>query len=223
MSAEPLISVRGEAVLEVDPEIAVVRIGVMASDKDRGRALDLLAARNAEVLAVVKAYGEAVEKLASEPAWVAPVLKDNRPRERVAGYHARGGLEVTVRDFGILGDLVIRTAGTEQVTVTGPWWQLRPDSPVRREARRAAAADALRRARDYADAFGGRVTGLVEMADQELLAESSGMRHPFRAAAARSADLQADAAPQLDLEPAKQVVRGQVEARFTMTQPDLAG
>ncbi len=154
---------------------------------------------------------------------MAPVLKDNRPRERVAGYQARGGLEVTVRDFGILGDLVIRTAGIEQVTVTGPWWQLRPGSPVRQEARRAAAADALDRARDYADAFGGRVTGLVEIADQELLAEPPRVRHPFRAAAALSAGMQAgDTAPQFDLEPAKQVVRGQVEARFTMTRPDLA-
>ncbi len=67
------------------------------------------------------------------------------------------------------------------------------------------------------------MTGLVEIADQELLAESPGMRHRSRAAAALSRDMQAaEATPQFDLEPAKQVVRGQVEARFTMTQPDLS-
>ena len=39
MPTEPVISVRGEAVLEVDPEIAVVWVSVMARDKDRRRAV----------------------------------------------------------------------------------------------------------------------------------------------------------------------------------------
>ena len=35
MNSQPLISVKGEATLEVDPEIAVVNVTVMARDKDR--------------------------------------------------------------------------------------------------------------------------------------------------------------------------------------------
>ena len=51
------------------------------------------------------------------------------------------------------------------VTVTGPDWRLRPDSPVYRAARLAAAKDATQRAGEYAEAFGGRISGLVEAAD----------------------------------------------------------
>ena len=223
MSTEPLILVRGEAVLEVDPEIAVVSITITATDKDRERALDRLTVRNREVLTLIEGYGAAVEKLESGAVQVSPVLKDSRPRERVAGYLARSGLDVTVRDFTALGDLIMNVANGDMIQVSGPWWMLRPGSPARRQARLAAVADALGRARDYAGAFGGQVTGLVEIADQEPLAEPPGMRHRGRAAAL-AADLQvADAPPPLDLEPAKQVVRGQVEARFTMTQPSLGG
>jgi uncharacterized protein YggE len=220
-SAEPVISVQGEAVLEADPEIAVLHIRVRASDKDRDRALDLLAARHAELLAVAQGYGAAVEKLASEPARVVPVFKDDRPRERITGYAAHGGLEVTVRDFTVLGDLVIQAAGHGLTEVSGPWWALRPDSPVHREARLAAAADALRRARDYAAAFGGQVTGLIEVADQGMLTEPSGRRPMTHGVAVSRSTLAEGEEPSLDLEPARQIVRGHVHARFTMTQPGL--
>jgi uncharacterized protein YggE len=65
MATEPVISVRGEAVLEVEPEIAIVWVSVLARDKDRQRAVKLLADRNARVTAQIKGYGGAVEKLDS--------------------------------------------------------------------------------------------------------------------------------------------------------------
>jgi uncharacterized protein YggE len=151
------------------------------------------------------------------------VFKDDRPRERITGYTAHGGLEVTVRDFTVLGDLVIQAARSGLTEVSGPWWALRPDSPVHREARLAAAADALRRARDYAAAFGGQVTGLIEVADQGMLVEPQVRRPMVHGVAVGRAAFAEGEAPALDLEPARQIVRGQVQARFTMTQPDLAG
>ena len=42
MATEPVISVRGEAILEVEPEIAIVWVSVLARDKDRKRAVKLL-------------------------------------------------------------------------------------------------------------------------------------------------------------------------------------
>ncbi len=45
MNSQPVISVRGEARLEVEPEIALLGVTVMAQDKDRRRALKLLAGR----------------------------------------------------------------------------------------------------------------------------------------------------------------------------------
>jgi uncharacterized protein len=224
MTAQPSISVRGEAVLEVDPEIAVVSVTVMARDADRHRALDLLAKRNGNVLAVVRELGEAVEKMESGSASVHPEFKDgNRAKERVTRYVARSSLSVTVRDFTVLGDLVASLAGEEMVAVAGPWWSLRPDSPVHGQARLRAARDASQRARQYAEAFGGRVNGLLEVADAGLLSEGERPVH-VRAMAAGGARAFAAAAQsaELEFEPAKQTVHAQVEARFTMTSPDFS-
>lgn len=222
MDGQPVISVRGEATLEVEPEVAVVGVAVQARDRDRRATLNRLARRNQQVLELVKAYGEAVEKLESEPARVFPEFKEGKPGERVTGYLGRAGLTVTVRDFTVLGDLMTKVADEELVSVSGPMWLLRPGSPVHRQARLAAARNAMQRAREYAEAFGGAVTGLIEVADTGLMTEGQERAMGFpRAAALRAAHAQAPAP--LDFEPARQTVRAQVEARFTMTQPDLPG
>jgi len=222
MPAEPVISVRGEASLEVDPEIAVVYVSVMARDKDRHRAVDLLAKRNGLVTGAIKKFGEAVEKLESGRVNVRPEFSGGKPRERITGYVAQANLTVTIADFAILGDLVTDLAGQELVAVTGPEWQLRQNSPVRRDARLAAARDAMERAREYAEAFGGTITGLVEAADAGLLgAEPRPQRSVFSSRAGAMAGAPAGDSPEFDFEPAKQTVTAQVEARFTMTAPSL--
>ena len=213
---EPVISVRGEATLQVEPEIAVVWVAVQARDASRQRAVALLATRNGALSSTIKGFGEAVEKLESQPVNVQPVFKDGKPREKISGYYARGGFTVTVRDFAVLGELVTGLADADLVTVTGPDWRLRPDSPVYRAARIAAAKDATTRAGEYAEAFGGRVTGLVEAADTGMLSPQPRMMARAGAMAANTAGYQA---PSLDFEPAKQTVTAQVEARFTMTAP----
>jgi len=180
---EPVISVRGEASLEVEPEIAIVWVSVQARDASRQRAVELLARRSGAVSSTIKGFGEAIEKLESQPVNVQPVFKDGRAgKERISGYLARAGFTVTVRDF----------------------------------ARLAAAKDATQRAGEYAEAFGGRVTGLVEAADTGMLTPQP--RHmAFAAKAAAAAG--GDQGPAFDFEPAKQTVTAQVEARYTMTAP----
>jgi uncharacterized protein YggE len=218
MPAEPVISVRGEATLEVEPEIALVWVVVLAHDAGRRKAVELLAERSGQVGDMIKGYGEAIEKLESQPVNVQPMFKDGKVRGRVAGYVARGGFTVTVRDFAILGDLVAGLADTDLVVVTGPDWGLRPDSPVYRAARLAAANDATRRAGEYAEAFGGRISGLVEAADSGMMGDTGQPRF-MAAARAAPADARGGGAPEFDFNAAMQTVSAQVEARYTMTAP----
>lgn len=170
------------------------------------------------MLDLIRGYGEAVEKLESEPASVYPDIKHKERGERVAGYLGRGGAHVTIRDFTVVGELMARLADGELVTVAGPWWSLRPDSEVHRQARIAAAKDATRRAREYAEAFGGRLGGLIEAADNGLLTGDAGHVGVAVAAGgiARTAPLAGEPPPGLDFEPVKQTVTAQVEARFAM-------
>ena len=222
MNGQPVISVRGEATLEVEPEVAIVNVTIEARDRDRRTVLDRLASRNQQVTDLIARHGEAVEKLESGPASISPDIRDKkRPSERVAGYLGRASLRITVRDFTVLGELVTSLSDEDLVTIAGPWWALRPDSPVYREARLAAARDAMVRAREYAEAFGGGIAGLVEAADAGLLT-SPGEPSPHFAAGIGGRTAAFSGRPsqvELDFEPARQTVTAQVEARFTMTVP----
>ncbi len=194
---------------------------VQARDRDRETVLRRLADRNREVTDLIKGYGEAVEKLESGPVSVRPELKEKRAGERVAGYFANASTTVTIRDFTVLGELIVRLADAELATVDGFWWALRPGSPVYREARMAAARDATVRAGEYAEAFGGQLGDLLEAADSGLLTADA-RPEVFRRAMAKgraSMAASASAQPELDLEPARQTVSAQVDARFEMTRP----
>ena len=82
MPAEPVISVRGEANLEVEPEIAIVWVMVMARDADRHKAVDLLAGRTGQIGDMIKGYGEAIEKLESHRSTCSPCSRKARSGRR---------------------------------------------------------------------------------------------------------------------------------------------
>ncbi|MFC5214695.1 SIMPL domain-containing protein [Streptomyces coerulescens] len=219
----PRIAVRGEARLEVDPEIARIGITVASRGKDRRAALDDLTRRNATVLDLVKTYGDAVERLETGAFSISPELKDKGRGERVHAYHGRVHITAVLTDFTALGELTTRLADLDLTRVDGPWWALRPDSPAHRQARQQAVREAVQRAREYAEALGASLAALVELAD--IGAENAAPPYPqapggrMRSMAYGAAE-DAAAAP-LDLEPQRQHVHAQVNARFTMTPPQL--
>ncbi|MGW6742965.1 SIMPL domain-containing protein [Streptomyces sp. NPDC055025] len=219
----PRVAVRGEARLEVDPEIARIGVTIGARGTDRRTALDDLTRRNAEALTLIKSYGEAVEKLETGAFSISPELTKHGRGERIRAYHGRVHLTVELTDFTALGELTTRLADLELTQVGGPWWALRPDSPAHGEARRQAVREAVQRAREYAEALGARLAALVELADLGAEAPVAYGMAPAGALRSRSfgATDAVEAAPALDLEPQRQTVHAQVNARFTMTPPDL--
>ncbi|MER6317110.1 SIMPL domain-containing protein [Streptomyces sp. NPDC001581] len=218
----PRVAVRGEARIEVDPEIARIGITVSARGTDRRTALDDLTRRNNTVLDLIKSYGDPVEKLETGSFSITPELTRHGRAERVRAYHGRVHITAEVSDFTALGELTTRLADLELTQVDGPWWALRPTSPAHGQARRQAVLEAVQRAREYAEALGAQLAALVELAD---LGAEDASPYPVPAGAGmRTMAFSAaeDAGPPpLDLEPQRQTVHAQVNARFTMTPPRL--
>lgn len=210
----PIVSVRGEVHLEVPPELARFSVTVVARDKDRQAALTRLTERVETVRRLVDGYGPAIDRRETGQLWVRPELK--RSGERVVAYHGSVSTTVTVTDFAVLGELMIRLADQEQTTVAGPWWELRPDSPVHREARRAAIDDAFTRAREYAEALGTEITALLEVSDTGPAGQPMMMT---RAAYGESMSVGSGGLPELDLDPQPQNAQASVEARFMISEP----
>ncbi|QGV81163.1 SIMPL domain-containing protein [Streptomyces ficellus] len=219
----PRVAVRGEAHLEVDPEIARIGITVTARGTDRRGTLDDLTRRNTAVLDLLRSYGDAVENLRTGTFSVSPELTRHGRAERVRAHHGSVHITADLTDFTALGELTTRLADLDLTSVDGPWWALRPDSPAHGEARRQAVGEAVQRAREYAEALGTRLAALVELAD--LGAEAATPHLPPAVGGARMAFAGAatpeEAAPPLDLEPQRQIVTAQVNARFTMHPPRL--
>ncbi|HEX2315739.1 MAG TPA: SIMPL domain-containing protein [Thermomonospora sp.] len=222
MSDAPVISVRGEAVLEADAEIAELTVTVQSKDHDRRAALDQLVTRNRACLELVRSYGDAVEKVETGALTITPVLKYRRREGDIHYYQGTVWVRVTVVDFAVLGELITRLGDQDRTRVDGPRWALRRDSEVYTRAARQAVGQAVERARGYADALGCRLTGLVELSDEGLGSQGA---EPFDAvpvAYGASAAMEMDGEPEsISLEPATQTVRAAVEARFTASPPDL--
>lgn len=215
MSDEPVVVVRGEAFAEADPEIASLHVTVSARDRGRAEVLQRLAARQEWVRDVLDRFASAVEKRETGGMHVYPETRGRSASEKVTGHSGHISTEVTVSDLGALGDLVVALAGQEQVSLTGPWWSLRPESPVYRQVRHDAIRAALARGHEYATVLGSRVTGLEQLSDSG----QSEDQVVYRATAASYGT--GREVPQLDLEPQRQRVRATVEARFRITPPAL--
>lgn len=210
-SPVPQVTVRGEAYLLVEPEIADVGVTVRARARDRETALERCAARQAEVAAAVAAAADAVETSETAAISVHLEVHDRRaPGEPVASVRTR----LVLGRLDAVGDLVVALGRMDDVEVDGPTWRLRRDSPAMARARLEAVRDAVARARQYAAAVGAELTALLEISDAGLSGGGS------RVASAMASMARFEGAPQLDLTPAAQEVRGLVEVRFTMSTPD---
>jgi uncharacterized protein YggE len=214
-----VVAVRGEAVREVDPELAEFTVVVMARDKDREATLTRLRERSEALRVLFDRHAEAIERHETSGLHVHP--ETAKKGERVTAYSGSVATTVVVRDFAALGEMMLTFANQDQTHLNGPMWSLRPDSPVYREARRDAVADAIARGREYAEALGAQVVDLLELSDPGLSrgSESFGQVQAYDLQA-KSRAAYGGAAP-LQLDPQRQRVRAEVEARFTITAPTV--
>jgi uncharacterized protein YggE len=228
LTEPPLLTVRGQAVVEVDPEIARVSLSIAARDPDRARAMRLLNDRATAVDQILTGFGSAIDKVETSGVRISPQFKSRKPQERITGYVAVVHHTITVADFDRLGELVAQLADQDLTEVAGPWWALRPDSPSYRRTRVEAVQDAVHRARDYAEAIGSQLVDLVELADTGLLSDGAGSTPGVEYMAASAGGPVGGVrqmAPEeftFDISPTKQMVSAAVEARFRISPPDFA-
>jgi uncharacterized protein len=215
----PTVVVRGEALREVPPELAVFSVTVSSRDKDRETTLTRLTERAAELRSHLDDFDDAIERRETGSVQIYPEMR-NRPKsgsaERVIAYHGSITTTVTVTDFAVLGELLLRLGNQEQTQVSGPWWQLRKGSRAGADVRKEAIADAVQRAREYAEAVGSRVQRLIEIAD-----EGTGGAQPvmYRGFAAGKAEMAAADTMELDLDPPLQTVQAAVVVRVAISAP----
>lgn len=170
-----LISVSGEGVAAVAPDMAMISLTVLREAETAREALDSNNEAMTAVLEAMKQEGIAERDLQTgafsiQPRWIYPTNKDGQPEQpRITGYSVNNTLNVRIRDLSRLGailDLSV-SLGVNQggdVVFTND-----DQDTIRETARLDAVAKARAKAEAMVEALGvslGRITQISENAYQ---------------------------------------------------------
>jgi len=187
---EATIIVSGEGSANLAPDMAALTLSVVKQAKT---AQEALAANNAaltQVLADLKGAGIAERDLQTNGFSIQPLYRPQpagggaTPPE-ITGYEVNNGLAVRVRDLTKLGDIIDRSVKLGinrggQVTFSND----NPDTAVG-EARKAAVAEAIAKAKTLTDAAGVKLGRVIEISENF----SRPVPQPMYRAAAMSKDM----------------------------------
>lgn len=163
------MSVQGEGMVSVAPDMATINVGVSSFDADASKALAQTSGKMDKVMAVVTAAGVApkdiqTQQLSLHPRW------ENRSGTReneITGYEAVNSLQIRVRDLDALGEVINAVAQVGANRLNGIQFGLQNPRPHQDKARKLAIQDAGAKAKLYADAAG------VALGDIMHISESS--------------------------------------------------
>jgi uncharacterized protein len=210
----PIVTVRGQAQLEVPPDFATLSFTAHSAGDSAERIRAELADASGRIRELLAEHTAAIERSATSALHVAPLFS-GRTGTKITGYRGSFSTQIVVHDLDALSAIVFALTPLPNSQIGGPWWSLRSDNAAYRTVRLEAIADARRRADDYAAAFGSSVEDLVEVSDVD-----AGFAVPREM---RAYGIGKDAAEDavFEFEPATQTVTGQVTVRFTISVPSL--
>lgn len=197
-----LMSLTGEGMVTAAPDIAVLSIGVVSEDRTARQALFANTRSMTALVDAMKQAGVEARDLQTSGFNVSP--KYNRPRRtqtgpqpppEIVGYSVRNTLTVRIRDLNSAGEILDTAVSLGSNAISGLNFTVAEPRPLRNEARQAAIADALQKAKLYADGAG------ITLGPIRSITEGGGVRPP----------------------PVVPMVRAQVEAAFDSAVPIEAG
>ena len=168
---EPVIRVSGEGEASIAPDMALLSLAVVRNAKTADAALAANNAAMKEVLGSLRTNGIADRDVQTSDFSIQPQYRQQEPKNgvmpapEVVGYEVSNMVSVKVRDLPKLGGLIdssvklgVNQGG--QISFTND----KPDA-VLSDARKAAVADALARAKTLSEAAGVKLGRVIEIAE----------------------------------------------------------
>lgn len=186
-SAAGTISVSGTGVVSAPPDMATMSIGVTEQAKDAQDAMRRASESVAGILARLEAMGIDKSNVQTRRITVNPVWSDRRGGSenppKITGFVAGNSLSVKVTDLTKLGGLLDQVMSEGANDFRGLSFGLQDPEPATNAARRAAVADAMAKAKLYAEAAG------VELGDVLSISEQGGRPRPVMMEMAAARDM----------------------------------
>jgi uncharacterized protein YggE len=164
-----VLTIEGQGEVARTPDAATVSVGVTERADTAAAALSAMSESAAAVLAELEAQGIAPRDVQTSGLELRPDWRRPEDEPRIVGYVASTRLDLRVRNLDRLGALLDAVVsggeGDRANELNGLSFQLSEPRAAEDEARRAAWADAMEKARVYAEAGGlevGRVLSVRE-------------------------------------------------------------
>jgi uncharacterized protein YggE len=184
----PAITVTGEGRAEAAPDMALLRLGAQERADSPAEAMERASTAVQGILARMAEAGVEPRDLQTSELMLNPVWSHDREtgEARPDGFEARIEIAVRVRDLSALGGVLDAAVEVGANRFGGLQFALSDPAELQEAARRAAVADALARARLYAEAAG------VPLGPITRIAETGGAQPPAPPML-RAADMAAEA------------------------------
>ena len=161
------IIVGGTAIVQAQPDTAILTIAVVTQGK---RAIDAQQENATKTEAVVRALkaaaGTGAEvKTSGYSLQPMRVYRENQP-PTITGYEARNTVTLTTGELTKLGNIIDAAGQAGANDISGISFTLRQDRPARDRALQQATQEALEKARVMARAIGGRVVMIAEIQEE---------------------------------------------------------
>ncbi len=179
MAADPpprQLSVNGHGEVAAPPDLAVISLGVEARADTAKAALAENSKAMAAVLARLQAVGVAEKDVQTTAFNIWPVQSNDpegREPPKTIGYQVSNQVTVRLRQIDRVGAVLDQLVQEGANTMTGLAFQVAEPEPLQQQARDAAVADGLAKAKRYAAAAG------VKLGPLQALSEAGGGGQPM--------------------------------------------
>jgi uncharacterized protein len=161
------ITVGGDAIVQAQPDTAILTISVVTQAKTAIDAQqDNANKTDAVVRALKTAAGTGAEiKTSGYSLQPMRVYRENQP-PTINGYEARNSVTLTTSELAKLGNIIDAASQAGSNDISGISFTLRKDRPARDQALQEATREAMSKAQVMATALGGRVVGIAEVQEE---------------------------------------------------------
>ena len=162
------ISLSGTGTVKLAPDIVSISTGV---ESDAAIAKDALAKNTASMTRVI----EELKQSGIEPKDIQTTNFSVEPRyddrddgkpAKLVGYHVTNSVFITLRDISKLGEVLDKIVGFGANSIGGVAFGVADREGVENEARKLAMADAIAKAKLYADAAGAELGPVLTISEQ---------------------------------------------------------
>jgi Uncharacterized conserved protein len=168
---EPFLTVVGVGEATAQPNRVEIQIGVVTEANTAREALDANSAAMKALFKTVSAFEIKEHDVQTTAFNVSPLYSregDGRQPPRIVGYEVENRIGLKVRTLQRLGELLDALVTKGANKVHGIYFNVSELNAVLDQARRAAVADAQRKAELYAKAAGTLLGRVIEIREEEL-------------------------------------------------------